>query len=195
MYVYALSIGSKFGQKKINVAKALFIKNYGLENDIHAGAKLRQVSLLGIEEIELMQNYNKKRKIFEPASGANTQNLLNDSSENSAEAFIKTSLNSFAESLTEDFTTKAINDFIKFNPGDFAENITTKGIKLYTYPLETCFRLGNEVVLELTQIGKSCHGACNIKQKVGHCLMPSHGVFCKVIVGGVVKSGDKIIVL
>jgi MOSC domain-containing protein YiiM len=76
--------------------------------------------------------------------------------------------------------------------GDFAENITTKGIVLNTLPLGTVFRIGKDVVLELTQIGKECHASCEIRTLIGDCIMPKEGIFTKVIKGGKVKAGDNI---
>ncbi|MFA5309928.1 MAG: MOSC domain-containing protein [Dehalococcoidales bacterium] len=76
--------------------------------------------------------------------------------------------------------------------GDFAENITTKDIDLPSLPIGTRFNIGQEVVLELTQIGKECHADCAIRQQVGDCVMPREGVFTKVIHGGRVRPGDTI---
>ena len=53
----------------------------------------------------------------------------------------------------------------------------------------TRFRCG-DVVLELTQIGKECHNGCEIFKKMGKCIMPTNGVFTKVIHGGVISEGD-----
>lgn len=75
--------------------------------------------------------------------------------------------------------------------GDFAENITTEGIKLHTLRVGTLLRIG-EVLLEMTQIGKVCHNDCAIKEQVGDCVMPREGVFAKVLKGGEVQSGDRI---
>ncbi len=77
-------------------------------------------------------------------------------------------------------------------PGDFAENITTKGIDLTTLPIGTRLNVGKEVVLEMTQIGKECHAACAIRKQVGDCIMPREGIFARVIRGGRVKAGDNI---
>ena len=52
--------------------------------------------------------------------------------------------------------------------------------------------VGDEVVLEMTQIGKECHAACAIRRQVGDCIMPREGVFARVIRGGRVKAGDTI---
>src|SRR4030042_2015585 len=78
------------------------------------------------------------------------------------------------------------------NPGDFAENLTTEGIDLVSLPVGTYLTAGNEVILEITQIGKDCHAGCAIFKQVGKCIMPKEGVFARVVHGGVVKSGDQI---
>ncbi|MDL2310749.1 MOSC domain-containing protein [Peptostreptococcaceae bacterium OttesenSCG-928-C18] len=75
--------------------------------------------------------------------------------------------------------------------GDFAENITTKGLILHEIPVGTVFTMGS-AVLEVTQIGKKCHNGCAIKQKVGNCIMPTEGIFAKVLKDGKVTKGDKI---
>jgi len=80
----------------------------------------------------------------------------------------------------------------ELNPGDFAENITTCGIELTSLPIGTRLQVGQEAVLEMTQIGKECHAACEIRRLVGDCIMPREGVFARVIHGGRVKAGDKI---
>ena len=67
--------------------------------------------------------------------------------------------------------------------GDFAENITTRGIDLGSLPLGACLHIG-EAILEVTQIGKECHHGCAIYEAVGDCVMPRKGVFARVIRGG-----------
>lgn len=80
-----------------------------------------------------------------------------------------------------------------FNYGDFAENITTKGIDLTKTALLDRFTSGG-VELEVTQIGKKCHGdGCAIFQQVGKCVMPKEGIFCRVIQGGDIKTNDEIL--
>ena len=78
--------------------------------------------------------------------------------------------------------------------GDFAENILTEGVTLKTLPVGTHLRVG-ETELEITQIGKECHSDCEIKKKVGICVMPAEGVFAVVKREGTVKAGDEIEVL
>ena len=76
--------------------------------------------------------------------------------------------------------------------GDFAENLTTEGIDLPALPIGTRLKVGSEVLLEVTQIGKVCHERCNIFYAVGDCVMPREGIFAKVLVGGEVRVGDQI---
>lgn len=78
------------------------------------------------------------------------------------------------------------------NPGDFAENITTEGLALHTLPLGAQILIGDDVLLELTQIGKECHSGCAIQKQTGRCIMPTQGVFCRILKGGTVKPGDPI---
>ncbi|MDK2917919.1 MAG: hypothetical protein PWQ37_652 [Candidatus Petromonas sp.] len=75
--------------------------------------------------------------------------------------------------------------------GKFAENITTEGIKLWKLPVGTKLQIG-ETIQEVTQIGKECHTKCAIYHQVGNCIMPTEGIFTKVIKGGKVKVGDEI---
>lgn len=77
-------------------------------------------------------------------------------------------------------------------PGDFAENLTTEGIDLVSIPVGSQVTVGEEVVLEISQIGKECHTRCAIFNKMGQCIMPEEGVFAKVISGGTVRTGDEI---
>ena len=78
--------------------------------------------------------------------------------------------------------------------GDFAENILTEGVTLRALPVGTRLRVG-EALLEITQIGKECHSDCEIKKKVGVCVMPAEGVFAIVKEEGAVKAGDRIEVI
>jgi MOSC domain-containing protein YiiM len=77
--------------------------------------------------------------------------------------------------------------------GDFAENITTEGIDLVHLPIGTEVRIGNSVILRVTQIGKECHERCAIYYQAGDCVMPKEGIFAEVVTEGEVKVGDKII--
>ena len=78
-------------------------------------------------------------------------------------------------------------------PGDFAENLTTEGIDLVSLPIGTRISVGKESILEITQIGKECHTKCAIYHQIGKCVMPEEGVFARVVCGGVVRTGDLIV--
>jgi len=79
---------------------------------------------------------------------------------------------------------------IKF--GEFAENITTSGGLLYE--MKPFDRLkGDLIELEVTQIGKKCHGDnCTIFREVGNCVMPKEGIFARVLKGGKLSAGNQL---
>ena len=80
-------------------------------------------------------------------------------------------------------------------PGDFAENITTVGVDLPNLPVGTKMTIGEDIELEVSQIGKLCHNRCAIYEQAGDCVMPREGIFVKVLKGGTIKTGDEIKVL
>jgi len=80
-------------------------------------------------------------------------------------------------------------------PGDFAENLTMEGLELFSLPIGTWLSIGQNVILEVTQIGKECHDRCAIFKQVGTCVMPTEGVFTRVLKGGTVKAGDELRVI
>ncbi len=92
--------------------------------------------------------------------------------------------------LAEESIDKARARGLDVKPGDFAENLTTRGINLVTLPIGTRLSVGNEVLMEVTQIGKTCHAKCEIFRLTGDCVMPKEGVFSQVLVGGLVKESD-----
>lgn len=94
--------------------------------------------------------------------------------------------------LAEESIEKMKDKGLKVGPGDFAENITTKGIDLLKLRLGDKLRIGKNALLEISQIGKVCHTRCHIYYQVGDCVMPKEGIFAKVIRGGVIKVGDEI---
>lgn len=73
--------------------------------------------------------------------------------------------------------------------GKFAENLTTEGILLYELPVGTKLEIG-ETIQEVTQIGKECHTKCAIYHQVGNCVMPTDGIFTKVLKEGTIRPGD-----
>ncbi len=139
--VMAVNISEKRGTVKKNVHSAVFLEDFGIEGDAHAGKWHRQVSLLSYEKIE---EFRKK--------GA---------------------------PVTE---------------GSFGENLIVSGFDLAKLPVGTRFQC-NTVVLELTQVGKTCHHGCEIFQRMGDCIMPREGVFTRVLKGGRIAQGDEIVIL
>ena len=77
----------------------------------------------------------------------------------------------------EEFKAKGAN----VEDGAFGENLLVSGIEFTSYPVGTQFKIG-DVLLELTQIGKSCHSHCAIYHQVGQC-------------GGHICVGDKVEVI
>uniref|UniRef100_UPI003AB81DFC MOSC domain-containing protein n=1 Tax=Eisenbergiella sp. TaxID=1924109 RepID=UPI003AB81DFC len=134
--VMAVCTSPAKGTQKTNVGEALFIEDFGLEGDGHAGKWHRQVSLLSHDKIEEF-----RKRGAEVADGA------------------------------------------------FGENLVVEGFDFRNLPVGTRFRC-NDVILEMTQIGKECHHGCEIFQKMGECIMPREGVFAKVIKGGRIRTGD-----
>ncbi len=80
------------------------------------------------------------------------------------------------------------------NDGAFGENIVVSGIDFKNLPIGTRFQC-NDVILEMTQIGKECHHGCEIFQKMGDCIMPREGVFAKIIKGGEIAVGDEMVII
>lgn len=140
--VLSINISKEKGTKKTPIEQGIFIEDFGLKDDAHAGKWHRQVSLLAQESINIMKE-------------------------------------------------KGLDGLCS---GNFAENITTEGIVLYKLPVGTQIKIG-ETIQEVTQIGKKCHQGCEISQQVGECIMPTQGIFTKVIKGGTIKTNDKIEVL
>lgn len=79
---------------------------------------------------------------------------------------------------------------IEIGFGDFAENITTRGIDLAALPIGARLQLG-DVLLEVTQIGKECHQHCAIFAAVGDCVMPRRGIFTRVLRGGEIDRDSR----
>lgn len=136
--VIAVCTSPAKGTQKTNVGEAVFIEDFGIEGDAHAGKWHRQVSLLSYDKIE-----DFRRRGAEVADGA------------------------------------------------FGENLVVEGIDFKSLPVGTRFQC-NEVILEMTQIGKECHHGCEIYQKMGDCIMPREGVFAIVIKGGKIRVGDQL---
>jgi len=84
---------------------------------------------------------------------------------------------------------------ISLKYGVFAENISLNGFSLKKIGLNTVFVINKKIKLKIIQIGKKCHSECEIKKITGNCIMQKYGVFAKVLSGGKISVGDKIIVV
>ena len=78
--------------------------------------------------------------------------------------------------------------------GAFGENLVVEGYHFRELPVGTRFQAG-EAILEMTQIGKECHSHCAIYHAMGDCIMPREGVFARVLRGGVIRTGDELVLL
>ena len=87
---------------------------------------------------------------------------------------------------------KMIAKGAKVTPGNFAENITTEGIDLCALEIGSKLKLGSDVELEITQLGKDCHSRCEIFEQIGDCIMPREGIFARVLKSGSISVGDTI---
>ena len=90
----------------------------------------------------------------------------------------------------EDIETVRRGGLPDIKPGDFAENMVVSGLCLSSFGLGTRVRVGRDVVLSITQIGKVCHSPCRIYYLTGDCIMPRLGLFARVVRGGEVEVGD-----
>ena len=94
--------------------------------------------------------------------------------------------------LAEESIAKAHEMGLDVKEGDFGENFTTEGIDLLDLPLGTQLKIGDELLVEISQIGKVCHTRCAIYYLAGDCIFPREGIFAVVLDGGNVRAGDKI---
>ncbi len=140
--LYSICIAAERGQLKHEVAEAQLIKDFGIENDGHAGDWGRQVTCLAWESVKTV-NQEKNMQI---------------------------------------------------GPGQFAENLLIEGLALSSVGIGGQLKIGNDAVLEVSQIGKEDHPSV-VTRTLGVTLLPYEGLFCRVIAGGHIKKGDKVEVL
>jgi len=86
---------------------------------------------------------------------------------------------------------RMIKEGAQVGPGDFAENITTEGVDLLKLPIGCRLKVG-EAIIEVTRHGKECPAPCAIYYQVGYCVMPTDGIFARIIEGGLIKPNDPI---
>ena len=82
---------------------------------------------------------------------------------------------------------------LNMGPGDFAENILIEGLDFPSLLPGSRIRLGKDVLIEVTQVGKEDHPSV-VSRTFGVSLLPSEGLFCVVISGGKVRKGDHAVI-
>jgi cyclic pyranopterin phosphate synthase len=93
--------------------------------------------------------------------------------------------------LAQESIDKMVAKGLDVTAGDFAENLTTRGVELTALPIGSRLEIG-PTLLEVTQIGKVCHDRCAIFYQAGDCVMPREGIFVRVLRGGEVAPGDSV---
>lgn len=83
---------------------------------------------------------------------------------------------------------------LNMGPGDFAENILIEGIDLVKVGQGGKIKIGSDVVLQVSQIGKEDHPSI-VTRTFGVSLLPYEGLFCKVLKGGIIRKGDVVEVI
>ena len=94
--------------------------------------------------------------------------------------------------LARESIDKAVASGVQLVPGDFGENITTEGIDLCSLTIGSRLLVGEEAILQISHIGKTCETPCSIGQRLGECIMPREGMFAKVVRGGRISVGDSV---
>lgn len=80
---------------------------------------------------------------------------------------------------------------LQIGAGSFAENIIIAGLELSSMPVGSRLKLGAAAILEVTQIGKEDTPSI-VSRTYGVSLLPSEGLFCKVVSGGKIKKNDHV---
>jgi MOSC domain-containing protein YiiM len=85
-------------------------------------------------------------------------------------------------------------DTLGLAPGDVKENITTAGIRLMELPSNTRLRLGADAILEITKPCSPCFRMDEVRQGLLKEIAGRRGMLARVVVPGIVKKGDTIVV-
>jgi len=80
---------------------------------------------------------------------------------------------------------------LDLHPGSFAENLMVDGIDFSIIKPLSRIRLGDSVLLEVSQIGKEDHPSV-VTRTYGISLLPYEGLFCRVVEGGRLKKEDEV---
>ena len=83
------------------------------------------------------------------------------------------------------------NEGYELNYGELFENIVFEGLDdLYRYPIGTIIKIGSEVELSITQIGKDHDVDIEVRGQKVRSIMPKEGIFTSVVKGGTIQTGD-----
>lgn len=74
--------------------------------------------------------------------------------------------------------------------GEFEQNIVTEGIEAGNLSPGDRLKIGEDIILEVAQIGKEFQDG----YEIFHRVMCGRGIFSKVLQGGEIKTGDQILV-
>ena len=83
---------------------------------------------------------------------------------------------------------------LNMGPGDMAENILIEGLDFTPIKAGTKISLGEEAVIEVSQIGKPDHPSI-VTKTFGTSLLPHEGLFCRVITPGKIVKGDAVSII
>ncbi len=79
-------------------------------------------------------------------------------------------------------------------PGDMAENIIVRGLDFSMITPGTKIALGENAVVQVSQIGKEDHPSV-VTRTFGVSVLPYRGLFCRVIQTGNIQVGDSVTLL
>lgn len=167
--ILSVNVSTKKGEAKLPVPEAALREAHGIEGDVHAGPGVKQVSLLAWESVEAQLELMREKGVRCPKADELARKAKAEGAEPEA------------------------HDPYTIGPGDYAENLTVRGVDLRSVRPGDRIEVG-PALLEVTRIGKECHQHCAVYKRLGDCVMPREGVFTKVLRGGAIKAGDAVAV-
>jgi MOSC domain-containing protein YiiM len=173
--VVSVNVSVRKGEAKRPVDAAVLREDHGIEGDCHAGPGEKQVSLLAWESVEEQLELMREKGVRCPKAEELVDERGNGSAADASAA------------------AQAGDDLYELRPGDYAENLTVRGVDLRAVGPGDRIEAGS-ALLEVTRIGKECHKHCAVYARLGDCVMPREGVFTRVLRGGQVRAGDAVAV-
>lgn len=80
-------------------------------------------------------------------------------------------------------------------PGTAGENFTVQGLNVNALPVGTVLEFPGGVVLEITRTRPTCYVMDQIHPKLKEDATDRHGMYAKVLAGGIVRTNDSIKVI